>query len=474
MLMSEKLKAISTDDEKYIFLSNYYKSERFIAERLQALKRQCPSFGTDNAEKLIKYSEKERGIIYDEKQRDAITASLKSGVVILTGGPGTGKTTVIKAIISIFKSLDMNIALAAPTGRAAKRMSEATSHESSTLHRLLCMEYFDGNNAVFMKNENDRLDEDVFIIDEASMIDIFLLEALLHAVKPASRIILIGDSDQLPSVGAGDVLHDLIKSEAFSTVKLTKIFRQEESSKIIQNAHAINEGIVPELSNKNSDFFFLPRESDEAIAKTVCDLCKNRLPRSYGPETVEKIQVMTPSKKGVCGTENLNLILQEELNQQQKNKKEITVRNLKFREGDKVMQIKNNYSLLWEKDGYEGNGIFNGDIGKIVSINRSEGKMIVDFDDRLCEYDFSGLDELEHAWTITVHKSQGSEYPIVIFPLYSCAPMLLTRNLLYTAITRAEKMVILVGKKSILEQMVNNNKHAVRYTGLYKILTKIN
>lgn len=472
MLIQNKLRVITDGDEKYIFTSSAYKAEKFIAERLVTLDRQAPAMGADNSERLISRTEYERGITYDEKQRDAISASLEDGIVIITGGPGTGKTTVIKAIISIFESLGMDVALAAPTGRAAKRMSEATSCEASTVHRLLCMEYSEGEKARFMKNETDRLEEDAFILDEASMIDIYLMEAFLKAVKPASRIILIGDSDQLPSVGAGDLLHDLIKSGKFKTVNLTKIFRQDSESRIITNAHAINEGTVPELSNKNSDFFFMSRETDEATASTIADLYKNRLPNKYGKRTAEKIQVMTPTRKGICGTEGLNLMLQNTLNPHDGIKKEINFRGVIFRECDKVMQIKNNYSMIWEKDGYTGNGIFNGDIGTVTDIDTAEGKLTVDFDERICEYDFSSLEELEHAWAITVHKSQGSEYPIVILPLCSCAPMLLTRNLLYTAVTRAEKMVILVGKKSVLEQMVKNDRQAERFTGLPMFLKK--
>ena len=472
MIIANKLKIMSVDDEKYIYLSSFYKAERFIAERLQSLDRQCAAFGSDDADRLIAYSEKERGIIYDDKQREAITSALDSGVVILTGGPGTGKTTVIKAIISICESLGMEVALAAPTGRAAKRMSEATSTEASTIHRLLCMEYSDDENCRFMKNEDDRLEEDVFILDESSMIDSLLMEAFLRALKPGSRLILIGDADQLPSVGAGNVLHDLIASESFKTIKLSKIFRQDENSCIIPNAHAINAGKLPEISNKNSDFFFLARESDEATAATVADLYKNRLPRSYGKNTVNKIQVMTPSRKGICGTESMNAMLQSVLNPADKGKRERRFRDIIFREGDKVMQTRNDYSLIWEKNGYEGSGIFNGDIGTIIEIDNAGGKLTIDFDDRICEYDATNLENLEHAWVITVHKSQGSEYPIVIFPLYSCAPMLMTRNLLYTAVTRAEKMVILVGKKAVIEQMVKNDRHAVRYTGLCRMLTK--
>lgn len=472
MLIGAKLRVVTRGETKYIYLPEYYNAEKYIASRLTSLDRQCASLSGEDIGRMVFRAERETGLSYDPLQKKAIFSALETGVMILTGGPGTGKTTVIKALISIFSSLDMEIALAAPTGRAAKRMSEATSSEARTIHRLLGMEYADGEATRFTKNESDRLDEDVFIIDETSMIDIVLMEAFLKAVKPGSHIILIGDADQLPSVGAGNVLSDLIASEKFNTVKLTKIFRQEDNSLIISNAHAVNEGIMPEISNKSSDFFFLPRESDGDIAKTLCDLYKNRLPRTYGANSVDEIQILTPSRKGICGTEYLNAMLQSYMNPPEKNKRERRFRDVVFREGDKVMQTKNNYDLAWEKDGFEGEGIFNGDIGIIEEINNAENFFRINFDDKICEYDTAFLEELEHAWAITVHKSQGSEYPFVIFPLYSCAPMLLCRNLFYTAITRAKKMVILVGKKHIIGQMVENDRHAVRHTGLYHMLKK--
>ncbi|MBE6563180.1 MAG: ATP-dependent RecD-like DNA helicase [Ruminococcaceae bacterium] len=472
MLIGAKLRVSTRGDVKYIYLPEYYEAEKYIASRLSAINKQCITFGNEDVGRMVFRAERENGISYDVLQKKAIFAALETGVMILTGGPGTGKTTVIKAVISIFDSLGLDVALAAPTGRAAKRMSEATSMEAKTIHRLLCMEYVDGETARFTKNEKDRLDEDVFILDESSMIDIVLMEAFLKAVKPGARVILIGDADQLPSVGAGNVLDDLISSGKFNTVKLTKIFRQEDNSLIISNAHAVNEGKNPEITNKSSDFFFLPRDNDDDIAKTLCDLYKNRLPRSYGANAVDDIQILTPSKKGICGTEYLNRMLQSYMNPPDRTKKERKFRDIVFREGDKVMQTKNNYDLAWEKDGFEGEGIFNGDIGIIKEINNAEGIFVIDFDEKICEYDIAFLEELEHAWAITVHKSQGSEYPFVVFPLYSCAPMLLCRNLFYTAITRAKRMVILVGKKYIIDRMVENDRHAVRHTGLLHMLTK--
>ena len=365
--------------------------------------------------------------------------------------------------------MDMQVALTAPTGRAAKRLSEATSYEAKTIHRLLEFEYKseDGDRAGFRRNEIDLLDENVVIVDESSMIDNILMCALLKAIKPGARIILIGDSDQLPSVGAGNVLSDLIECGRFATVRLDEIFRQAEQSLIITNAHRINRGEMPVLNVKNNDFFFLPRQSDADIAATVTDLYKNRLPRTYGPDTVNNIQVITPSRRGDAGTDNLNIMLQESLNPAAKGKKEHKHRERVFREGDRVMQIKNNYELEWSRDdGSTGMGVFNGDIGTIVRIDGFGECMEILFDDKLAIYEFTMLEELEHAYAVTVHKSQGCEYPIVIIPLYSAPPMLLTRNLFYTAVTRAQKMVVLVGRADIAERMVKNNRTGERYTCL--------
>ena len=473
MLIAAKLRVMTKDDEKYIYLPAFYNAEKYVAKKLKYLASKCVRYEIEDVERMIMRLEAQNGIEYDPLQREAISDVLKSGILILTGGPGTGKTTVIKAIISIFKSLGMEIALAAPTGRAAKRMSEATVHEAKTIHRLLCMEYNGDDEAGhFLKDERDRLDEDVIIVDESSMIDILLMEALLKAVKPGARVIFIGDADQLPSVGAGNVFSDIIKCGMFSTVKLKTIFRQESGSLIISNAHAINEGRLPDVSNKNDDFFFMSRESDEEIAATIAELYRMRLPRTYGEEIAGKIQVLTPSRRGVCGTENLNRRLQEVMNPPDTSKRERTYSDTVFREGDRVMQTRNNYGVSWVKDGVEGEGVFNGDIGTILKIDAKEGTMTIDFDERICEYDMSNLEELEHAWAITVHKSQGSEYPIVIMPLFQTAPMLLTRNLFYTAVTRAERIVILVGRKYIIGKMVENDSEAVRYTGLGYMLSK--
>ena len=472
LLKEGSIKYTRVDDVQYIYSTYTYENEKYIASKLTFADKLCPSVAFEDIERFIAKEETVCGIKYASLQKKAIALALENGVMILTGGPGTGKTTVVRALLDIFKSMDMKIALAAPTGRAAKRLSESTLCEAKTIHRLLEMTYGTDEDAVFNRDENNFLDENVIIIDEASMIDNSLMASLLKAVKPGARIIIIGDSDQLPSVGAGNVLGDLIESGAFATVKLTEIFRQAQESLIVRNAHAINEGKYPELNVKNNDFFYLPRQSDSDIAYTVVDLWKNRLPKSYGAETVNNIQVISPSRKGEAGTDNLNNLLQANLNPPKYGKKEYKFRDKVFREGDRVMQIRNNYDLAWEKPDGNGLGVFNGDIGIIESIDYAEQAMIILFDDRRTMYDFSILDELEHAYAVTVHKSQGSEYPIVIIPMYSAPPMLLTRNLLYTAVTRAQNMVILVGKNEIIELMVDNDRQSMRYTGLARRLKR--
>ena len=456
-----------------IYLINYYTSEKYAAEKLQLLDDLCPAVDIGDINRMIMRIEGEFGVEYASMQKKAIINSVNNGVMVLTGGPGTGKTTVIRAVIRIFEDLGYKIALTAPTGRAAKRMSESTMHEAKTIHRLLEMDYSNDNKPVFRRNENSKLEENVIIVDEASMVDILLFSSLLQAIRPGAKLILIGDVDQLPSVGAGNVLNDIIRSDRFNTVELKEIFRQEEESLIVTNAHAINEGEYPKLTSKNSDFFFLPRDDDETIARTVAELCAYRLPKTYGKDVINDIQVITPSRKGSAGTVVLNSLLQRVINPASDNKKEKKVRDITFREGDKVMQVKNNYDIEWTSTEKDGVGIFNGDIGIIKEIDVKNERMTIVFDDnRSVYYEFANLDELEHAYAITVHKSQGSEYPIVIIPMYNFTPMLMTRNLLYTAVTRAQKMVVIVGKASVIQQMVDTDRPTKRYTGLEQLLSE--
>ena len=469
MISMRRLKYSLWNDVTYLYDSYSYDCESYIAEKLDLIDKVCPKISTEDANFFIEKEESANRITYAVLQKKAIIGALESGVMLLTGGPGTGKTTIVKALIDIFESMDMKVALAAPTGRAAKKLSEATCHEAKTIHRLLEFEYSseDGDRPGFRRNENDLLEENVIIIDESSMIDNILMCSLLKAVKPGARVILIGDSDQLPSIGAGNVLRDLLDCARFATVRLNEIFRQAQQSLIVTNAHSINSGKMPIMTVKDNDFFFLPRSTDEEIAFTVTDLCLNRLPKKYGEEAVGGVQVITPSRKGIAGTENLNIMLQNALNPKSRDKKEYKHRERIFREGDRVMQTKNNYEIEWYRDDEsEGMGIFNGDIGTIESIDLLGNTMNIRFDDRFVNYEFTDLDDLEHAYAITVHKSQGCEYPFVIIPLYSAPPMLLTRNLFYTAVTRAKRMVILVGKSEIAERMVKNSHIGQRYTGL--------
>lgn len=457
---------------KCAYLRDYYEAEKYTASKLCALDRAGKNLGEDNVLSLISMVERESNMEYAVLQKRAICQAASNGVFILTGGPGTGKTTVVRAIIRVFDAMGLRIALAAPTGRAAKRMSQSAGEEAKTIHRLLEMEYGAEDKLRFRKNENDQLEDDVIIIDEASMLDLMLTNALLKAIKPGARLILIGDVNQLPPVGAGHVFDDIIKSDRFATVELTHIFRQAQESLIVTNAHAVNHGEYMNLESKSGDFFFLPRQEDAQTAATIAELCKKRLPKSYGLTVFEGIQVITPSRKGDAGTEMLNSALQSAINPPARGKAEKKVRDFTLREGDKVMQIKNNYDIEWNKNGTQGFGIFNGDIGVIKKIDLSEELITVDFEDKICEYDYTMLDELELAYAITVHKSQGSEYPIVIMPLYRYTPKLLTRNLLYTAITRAQSIVILVGNGEVAKAMVDNNRQTKRYTGLRYALEK--
>lgn len=416
--------------------------------------------------------EKQSGTSLDEKQRLAVMEAVRCGLLVITGGPGTGKTTTINTLITYFESEGLELLLAAPTGRAAKRMTEATGFEAKTIHRLLEVSGSPEGNGGFSRNAQNPLEADVIIVDEMSMVDIYLMHALLNAVTVGTRLIMVGDVNQLPSVGPGSVLKDIIRSECIQVVRLTHIFRQASESDIVVNAHKINRGDQVTLDNKSRDFFFLKRQDANVIISIVIQLVRDKMPR-YVDASMYDIQVLTPMRKGLLGVERLNRILQEYLNPPSREKKEYEHGERLFRQGDKVMQIKNNYQIEWEIRGKygvvaeKGLGIFNGDMGIVREINSYSERITVEFDEgRMVDYPFSGLDELELAYAVTIHKSQGSEYPAVVIPLLSGPRMLMNRNLLYTAVTRARKCVTLVGDEATFQQMIENTTEQKRYTTL--------
>jgi len=448
-----------------IYDPDMIQDESYISQKLRLLESTPRLNKIENIDSHIATLEKEFGCSYAPEQKKAITCAVTNGVTIVTGGPGTGKTTVIKAIIDIFTSLGISFLLCAPTGRAAKRMSETSGHEAKTIHRMLEIDYSgELHEPKFKRNEENPLPCSALIVDEVSMVDTPLMAAMLRAVKPGAYLILIGDSDQLPSVGPGNVLHDVIGSERFDVVCLTHIFRQASESLIITNAHAINRGEMPELDNRRSDFFFLDTSDYQSSVELICELCLRRLPKTYGADPYNDIQVITPTRKGMLGTVGLNKALQAALNPQNGRKAEKRIGDAVFRVNDKVMQIRNNYDIVWERDGTQNTGIFNGDIGTIRAIDHKDELITVDFDGRIANYDFSLAEELEHAYAVTVHKSQGSEYPIVLLVLLGSSPLLRTRNLLYTAVTRAQKLVIACGSRAVVADMVANNRRTKRYT----------
>ncbi|MCI9334927.1 MAG: ATP-dependent RecD-like DNA helicase, partial [Lachnospiraceae bacterium] len=496
LAMDKKLVIKKAGEEKRIYASSYYYAELNCARMLHDLNIMVSDTGAEGQKeteelkikRLLQELEKEQGIILDDLQKRAVLQSVRSGVMILSGGPGTGKTTTINTIIRYFETEGMDILLAAPTGRAAKRMTEATGYEARTIHRLLeingAMEgssakpeedstwQKEGKRAQFERNEENPLETDVVIIDEMSMVDIHLFKSLLSAVSVGTRLIMVGDVDQLPSVGPGQVLQDLINSRAFPVVILKRIFRQAGESDIVVNAHKINRGEEIELNNKSMDFFFLERKDVNVIYKHMIQLIREKLP-PYVNAGPYDIQVLTPMRKGNLGVEVLNGILQQYLNPPDGKKKEHRLGERLFREGDKVMQIKNNYQIPWEvvsKYGISvdsGMGIFNGDMGIITKIDEASSLLEVEYDEhRRAEYSFSGLDEIELAYAVTIHKSQGSEYPAVLLPIMNGPKPLLNRNLLYTAVTRAKKCVTILGSRETLREMIQNEKQHRRYTSL--------
>lgn len=449
----------------YVFLMEYYKAEMSIASKIALMLKLSAPLEKDFSEEIAGVEWVEN-IQYEELQKAAINAAMGNNLFILTGGPGTGKTTTLNAVIQLCQSKKKRLSLAAPTGRAAKRMSDLTGCPAKTIHRLLEVDFSSENTLKFKHNERNPLKADVIIIDEMSMVDTLLFDALLRAIKPESKLIMVGDSNQLPSVGAGNVLRDLISSGLIPTVELKEIFRQAAESLIVTNAHKIVNGQAPELDERKKDFFFMPTASDEDTARLVVDLVKTRLPKSYGYSPIDDIQILSPTKMGTAGTKELNRSLQLALNPPSKEKKEIRFFDTAFRLGDKVMQIKNDYDVTWKKGGESGLGIFNGDIGIIVEVDAHNGIMKIDFDGRIAVYTTEMLNKLEHAYAVTIHKSQGSEYKAVVMPLTAVAGQLLYRNLLYTGITRAKENIILIGQRSVVNEMVKNNRKTNRYSCL--------
>lgn len=456
------------------YLPAFYEAETYVAQRLREMTAEQAGNGRRiNGE--IDQVEAQQGIEYAPQQRQAIQAALTEGVAVITGGPGTGKTTTMGAVLEILEKQGETVLLAAPTGRAAKRLTELTGREAVTIHRLLEAQYSQQTGKMeFFRDEEDPLKADVLIVDEASMVDLLLMEAILRALPEGCRLILVGDPDQLPSVGAGNFFSDLIRSGVAKTVRLTEIFRQARKSLIVMNAHAVNQGQMPKLDAKDRDFFFLKRSSAAAVVETIRELCASRLPKNMGIDPWD-IQVLSPSRKYETGTVALNQALQAALNPPAEGKREKFYGNFLFREGDRVMQTRNNYDILWKRtDGLgSGAGIFNGDIGRIERIDFAKEQLEILFDDRWAQYDFSQLLELEPAYAMTVHKSQGSEYRAVILALWQGPQRLLSRNVLYTAITRAKELLILVGRTEVVALMTENNHQQKRYSGLKLRLEQI-
>ncbi len=454
------------NNRRFIFLNHVHRAEKYTASRISMMLQFPPPSVADTESRIIKI-EKSRGISYAEQQRLAITQAMKKGVLILTGGPGTGKTTTLEAIITLLEDMGQTVAIAAPTGRAAKRISELTGKEAKTLHRLLEVKWDDEDIPIFDRNEKNPLEADAVVVDELSMVDSLLFDSLLRALKTGCRLIMVGDSDQLPAVGPGSVLHDLISSGELPTVQLTEVFRQAMQSNIVSNAHRIVSGQMPVLNYRKGDFFFLLKQSAQDTMQTVLDLCSTRLPANYGLTIGNGIQVLCPSRKGELGTREMNRRLQELINPASDRRHEMTVEGVTLRAGDKVMHIRNNYDIGWTKDSGEmGQGVFNGDIGMLESVNSRENTLSVRYEDRVAVYSSHEAQELELAYAVTVHKSQGSEFDAVILPLYNNIPMLCYRNLLYTAVTRAKSLLIIVGSSKTLANMVENNRKTRRYTGL--------
>ncbi len=471
MLADEALVEYVKKEREFVYLPEYFDAERSITERI-AVMRQFGIRDSKDYSHMIDEIEQSSGMEYAELQREAIRAALSRGLLILTGGPGTGKTTTLNAIISCFEKLGQHVLIAAPTGRAAKRVSDLTGYEAKTIHRLLEVQFDGDAQQTFTHDENSPLNCDVLIVDEMSMVDVLLFSHLLRALRLGCKLILVGDSDQLPSVGAGNLLRHLIASRCMPVVTLKEIFRQAQQSCIITNAHRIVHGQMPDLLRKDNDFFFFHRTEFEPAADLLVDLVVHRLPAApaYKLSPTKDIQVICPSRRGPLGTVELNKALQARLNPPTAGKAQVKSPLYVFREQDKVMQTKNNYDIPWTKDGESGKGIFNGDIGHVLAIDRRSGEAVIDFEGRIARFPLTMIDQLELAYAITVHKSQGSEFEAVIIPLLGRFEKLTYRNLLYTAVTRAKRLLILIGTPQKVAQMVENDRRTNRYSCLRHML----
>jgi len=470
LIIDGKIKVEVVDNIDAVYNMSYLYLEMSVTRKIVELATTNYDKLSLNVNEKINDFESKANIKLANSQKEAIEGAFFNGIEVITGGPGTGKTTIINCIVSIFESLGLKVFMAAPTGRAAKRMAEATGREAKTIHRLLEIGSYSEEEVDEIENETSAIECDVLIVDEASMVDISLMNALLKVMQVGTRIIIVGDVDQLPSVGPGNVLRDIIESDAVKVVRLNEIFRQGQESMIVQNAHLINEGKMPILNTKNSDFYLERAADSEVMLEKIIGLVKTRLPKfNVEWDSVRDIQVLSPMRKGIMGIDNLNIQLQQVLNPKSKDKDEVEIKDMIFRVGDKVMQIKNNYTLKWSKNNSseEGKGVFNGDVGYITEINEDEDKITVCFeDDKIVEYEESDLDEITLAYAVTIHKSQGSEFPVVIMPMFMGPPLLMNRNLLYTGITRAKKLVVLVGNSKVVEFMKDNNRSFERYSGL--------